>query len=270
MQTTTRFHLCLFALNDDSLENAVEYNNKTASLYECVHFCQDALLAASIPNNKTALAQIPYDMETGTYLCLAGYKNRIFCGIYNSDNKTIRFEDKSGYLVNWNDSQLGRLESAFRMSCNYLSQGKDCGISEIKTAWSKAIPLLDKVIDYQEKIEKLPEDERNREDMSLRMEETIDACVREYENGFCLGAANTVENSGGLKENAPDICEIIKQSQEAAKTLPVSEPSESKNRKFDMSRVKKGTANFSIGESKNAKSEKGTSPAKSAVRGWSK
>lgn len=72
------------------------------------------------------------------------------------------------------------------------------------------------------------------------------------------------------KENAPDICEIIKQSQEKAKNLPVSEPSESKSRNFDMSQVKKGTANFSIGESKNAKSEKGASPAKSAGRGRSK
>ncbi len=268
MQTITRIYLCKFSCSNTE-EVHLSYSTNAAILWGCIRQCKDHLLSVKNTDNLIVV-YTPYNKEDKTYITIAGYKGNIFCGLYSSINKKISFEDRTDYFEKYEPGHLDIMETSFKMSCIAANENRFFAAPEVVKAWTNALSLLDKVIAYHEKVGRLPEYERNREDMSLRMEETIDAYVREYENGLCLGAANTVENSSGSKENAPDICEIIKRSQEKAKNLPVSWQSGSESAGFDMGQVKKGTADFSIGETKNAKSEKDTPPVKSAGRGWSK
>ncbi len=194
MQTITRFHLCLFSLNNSTPENHIEYCNKTVLFYDCVEKCKSELATTRLHTDKPIVATISYNVKNKTFITLFGYKNNIFCGIYDINTKEIQFADNTDNFIKWKDYQIARLESLFKASCSLAINGKDYSSEEVKTAWSKAIPLLDKVISYQEKVNRLPEDERNREDTSLRTEEVLNRYVKEYEIEMAINRAVKKEN----------------------------------------------------------------------------
>ena len=117
---------------------------------------------------------------------------------------------------------------------------------------------LDRIIDEsQKKLKDLPLSEQS--EIKNRYKESFTDKAKNETISYSLKDVDS-------KENAPDICEIIKQSKEAVKTLPVSELPESKSWNFDMNQVKKGTADFKLGEKKAAKDI----PPVKRTRGWSR
>jgi hypothetical protein len=78
----------------------------------------------------------------------------------------------------------------FVRTCKEAARGLDYSIEEIRTAWKKAIPFIDRVIGYEESINKLSDDKRDFLKRNLIYDKTIDGFIKEYEESNILQTVN--------------------------------------------------------------------------------
>lgn len=157
------------------------------------HFCGNVCGNAKINifsvlnKNKSIISHAMYDANNQIYLSIIGYKDYLFCGIYNKSERTIHFEDTSNYFERYNALSLSKLESVFKSAWNAADHDRYFPVPEIKSAWEKAYPLLDKVIEYEQLLKKLTNQDISHIRISLEYESAIDNFVTEYENSLFSG-----------------------------------------------------------------------------------
>ncbi len=186
MQKYTRCRLCLFSYNDNQDKDT--YFDKDGLIWKCAENCQKALNNSSYFNNMT-IAFVPYDIVNHQYLTIVGYKHHIFYGLFNGNDNHIYFEDNNSKIINLDDDYIALLEERFT---NELNNPSSIPNKPLITAWEDTIPLLDKVIELENNLEKAPENVRKR--MLQHYDEQLDILVKTFENNNLENSQITIEN----------------------------------------------------------------------------
>ena len=133
------------------------------------------------------------DSKTKTYLTVYDYKEHIFVGIYNLQNKKIHFYD-NGNVENISKLRIGTLFLKFQN--NALFKTYENANIQLENAWKRVIPLLDKVIDIEENYEKYKEEYNQYGEINIpnngfigNKEDLINQCV------FLFECYQSIDNS---------------------------------------------------------------------------
>lgn len=125
------------------------------------------------------------DSKTKTYLTVYDYKEHIFIGIYNLQNKKIYFYD-NGNVENISKLRIGTLFLKFQN--NALFKTYENANIQLENAWKRVIPLLDKVIDIEENYERYKKEYNQYKELNIPnngfigdKEDYINQCVFLFE-----------------------------------------------------------------------------------------
>lgn len=158
------------------------------------------------------------DYTPEQYLCACFYKNRLFFGVQNKKTSYIFFNDKSEQFAYMTPKALfalsDRMEFAIMNKKHNRQRVPEIAAIEV---WKKQIPLLDKIVSFEEEIDKLPERKRSLLRTSTIYDAFIDKII-DTKNGYCPNLQHEINMLfGWLKANCMD--ELHNISKEGSETF---------------------------------------------------
>lgn len=126
--------------------------------------------------NEILATRVNYTPEQ--YLCVCFYKTRLFFGVQNKKSSQIKLDDESGHFAYTNPNLFFALENRAEFSIKN-KKAKNKIAPEVVTveAWKNILPLMDKIIAFEEKIKHLPEDAIHKLKEKLLYDECIDIII---------------------------------------------------------------------------------------------
>lgn len=127
-------------------------------------------------------ARIEMDHETHLLVCI--YKNRSFAAVMDSGSKEINFNENENRLVNTKMAYFDKLELRLENAVNYMVRnGEPSPVNaDVNRLWEPAVPVLEKIIDFETSLEKMPDSRRQLFQNGTVYEQRIDEIIQSYEN----------------------------------------------------------------------------------------
>ena len=127
-------------------------------------------------------ARIEMDQETHLLVCI--YKNRSFAAVMDSGSKEINFNENENRLVNTKMAYFDKLELRLENAVNYMVRnGEPSPVNaDVNRLWEPAVPVLEKIIDFETSLEKMPDSRRQLFQNGTVYEQRIDEIIHSYEN----------------------------------------------------------------------------------------
>jgi len=188
MQTKTRVAYALASFNEKQSHEL--YAKKKDSLEKCCkeiarHFSRENL------NGATLAVSALYSDKMNITACI--YKGRLFVGFQDRETKNIFFNDKTDSFIFMPPSAPEDLKIRMQNTIESFKNGHKNQMSkQLSSDWEKTIPLLDKLVAFEEKIKNLPEDVLHKFRERLLYDECIDVIISTG-TGYCPDLNNEID-----------------------------------------------------------------------------
>lgn len=118
-------------------------------------------------------------LDNGEYLTACCYKGKTFAGIFYQKKNNVSFEDKENHLAKMASSQINSMLSRMENGIRYFSKQHehlrlfDCN------PWEQKMPVMDKIVEYENKIDSLSERQKEIIHNSGEYDRKINEIIRE-------------------------------------------------------------------------------------------
>ena len=182
METITRVGLCLFSF-DESNQNHNYYKDNNTLLSKCKENCLEEYRDKCFTSPITPIGYIKYNEKKRLYFSVIGYKKHIFFGFFYKKDGVIVFNDDTNTVCKLTEIKIIDLFNKFSSSCLMAKNKQEYPIKELRDAWIKTYPLLDKIVEFDNLINNLKEDIREKMEVDLIYNDIENQLVQAYENG---------------------------------------------------------------------------------------
>ena len=139
---------------DKDTQNSEEYTDKKAELENTLHAIEKD---AKILEAGQKMLSVEARFSDTHNLSICRYKDRMFVGLKDKETKKIEFEDTHNSLVKTDDLSFEQLETRMHNAMvGWANKGMEIGmVKDCNEAWEQQLPVLDEIVAFEEKFEKL-------------------------------------------------------------------------------------------------------------------
>lgn len=176
----TRSNYVLFSFNERT-QSHQEYIERKRRLETILETAGKKASAAGLEDHMLS-ARIEMDSQKQLLVCL--YKKHSFAAVMDNKKQEIHFHDNDNRFVNMKMVNFDRLELRLENAINYMiNTGTQSLVNkDVNRTWEPAVPTLEKLIAYENALEKLPEANRKAFQQGKAYDQRINEIIYSQES----------------------------------------------------------------------------------------
>lgn len=176
----TRSNYVLFSFNERT-QSHQEYIERKRRLETILETAGKKASAAGLEDHMLS-ARIEMDSQKQLLVCL--YKKHSFAAVMDNKKQEIHFHDNDNRFVNMKMVNFDRLELRLENAINYMiNTGTQSLVNkDVNRTWEPAVPILEKLIAYENALEKLPEANRKAFQQGKAYDQRINEIIYSQES----------------------------------------------------------------------------------------